>query len=500
MDTLHNLGIGLTSALQPGNLVFCLVGVSLGTLVGVIPGIGSLAAIAMLLPITYYLEPTAALVMLAGVYYGTDYGGSIAAILLRLPGSASSAITCIDGYAMTQRGRAGTALISTALASFVGGSFGIVLLMVLAPLFTEIALVFGSAEYFALMVLGLVACSSIAQGSALKGLAMVLLGLLLGSSGVDVNSGLSRFNFGVLELYDGLSIVLLAMAMFGVCEIITSADAEPGHLQQKKLSLKSMVLTRSDVQRSVLPVARGSAIGSLVGVLPGAGGSIASFLSYAIEKRVSRQPEIFGRGAIEGVTAPEAANNAAAQTSFIPTLTMGIPGSAGMALIMGAMLIHGINPGAGLMTSHPAIFWSLVASFWIGNLFLLLLNIPIVGLWVRLLQVPYQVLFPTVLCVICVGVYSINSSIFDLYVLMGLASAGYFLRLFGFEPAPLLVGFVLGPLLEENFRRAMMLGRGDPIRLVEGPITSTLLLIALVLVVLPVVSFVRRRSWADSGA
>lgn len=472
---------GFQTAFQPINLLYCFIGVFLGTFVGVLPGIGPLATISMLLPITFYLEPTTALVMLAGVYYGSDYGGSIASILLRLPGGAGSAVTCLDGYPMAQSGRAGVALMITTVGSFIGGSIGIVLLMVFAPYLAEVALSFGSAEYFALMVLGLVACGSIARGSPLKGVTMVLLGVLFGTIGTDINSGVARYTFGINELYDGLSIAVVAMALFGISEVISSVGVPTGEHIKQKVSMREMIPTREDVKRSVGAILRGSGVGSFVGILPGAGGAVASFMSYAVEKRVSKRPQEFGHGAIEGIAGPESSNNAAAQAAFIPTLTMGIPGSASMALLLGAMMIHNINPGPSLMRDHAHLFWGLVASFWVGNVLLVILNIPLIGMWIRILKIPYQLLFPVIMCMLCIGVYSINNSVFDVYLLLAVGALGYVMRLLEFEPAPLLIGFILGPMLEENFRRAMVIARGDFTYFLNRPMTLTMLLLSVAL-------------------
>lgn len=486
--------LGFETAFQPINLLYCFVGVFLGTFVGVLPGIGPLATISMLLPITFYLEPTTALVMLAGVYYGSDYGGSIASILLRLPGAASSAVTCLDGYPMAQQGRAGVALFITSVGSFVGGSIGILLLMLFGPALASFTLAFASSEYFALMVLGLVACGSISAGNPLKGMAMVVFGLMLGCIGTDVNSGVSRYNFGFIELFDGVSVAVVAMGLFGMSEVISSiaTPQSMAHLKTK-VPFRSMLPTRDEVKRSVAPVLRGSAIGSFVGIMPGVGGTIASLMSYATEKKVSKTPERFGKGAVEGVAGPESANNASAQTAFIPTLTMGIPGGASMALMLSALTIHGINPGPGLMRDHPDIFWGLIASFWVGNILLLILNIPLIGIWIKILRIPYAVLFPTIMVLLCIGVYSLNNSVFDLYMLFFFGVLGYLMRLLDFEPAPVLIGFVLGPMLEENFRRAMVLANGEAGYFLNRPYTLAMLLISAGLIGWAILSNVRSR-------
>lgn len=482
MELLQNIMIGFETALSFETLLYCFIGVFLGTFFGVLPGIGSLASISMLLPITYYLDPVTALVMLAGVYYGAEYGGSTASILLNLPGSPSNAVTCLDGYPMTQQGRAGVALFVTTIASFVGGTFGIVALYAFGPLIVYWALAFGPAEYFAILLFGLVAASTVSQDAPAKGLAMVVLGMLLGTVGSDIDSGVPRYHLGLIELRDGISFIALAMGLFGISEIIMSVRNSTSRPFIQKVTMRSMIPTREDTRQSILPMVRGSSIGTFFGVLPGIGPSIATFVAYAIEKRASKTPERFGKGAVEGIASPEAANNAAVQGSFIPTFTLGIPGSPAMAVMMGALLIHGITPGPQLMTQNPQIFWGLAASFWIGNVLLLVLNIPLIGLWVRLLKVPYHILYPAVVCFVCIGVYSVANSTFDVIMVILFGVLGYALRLLRFELAPVLIGFILGPMLEESFKRAMLIFRGDYMRLLERPISATLLaLTALIL-------------------
>ena len=481
MELLGNLALGFETAFTPTNLFYCFVGVFLGTFIGVLPGIGSLAAVSMLLPISFYLDPTTALVALAGVYYGAEYGGSTAAILLKLPGTPSSAVSCLDGNPMAKQGRAGVALFTTTIASFFGGTFGIVVLIGFAPLLSSVALAIGPAEYFALMVLGLIAAAAVAQGSPVKGIAMVVLGLMLGCIGMDVETGVPRFTLGRPELFDGIGLVALAMGLFGAAEVIASINSVPGNGSRYRIGLRSMVPTREDVRRSVKPMFRGASIGSFFGALPGTGQTIASFISYAVEKRASREPSRFGHGAIEGLAGPEAANNAASQTAFIPTLTIGIPGSATMALMLGALMIHGITPGPMMMVDHAPVFWGLVASFWIGNIMLLVLNIPLIGIWVKLLQVPYKFLYPGILCMICIGVYSVGNSVFDVGMVLAFGVLGYAMRLLDLEPAPLLIGFVLGPMMEENLRRAMLLARGDAMTVLQRPISAGLLILAMLL-------------------
>lgn len=494
MELLGNLALGLNTALSPSNLLYCFLGVFLGTLVGVIPGIGPLAAISMLFPITFYLDPTAALIMLAGIYYGTTYGGSTASILLNIPGATSSAVTCLDGYPMAQQGRAGVALMMTTVASFAGGSFGIIILSLFSPVIAEYALSFGPAEYFALMLLGLVAASTIANASPAKGLAMVVLGMLVASVGTDSQSGVARFTFGSMSLLDGFGISAMAMGLFGIGEILSSVgNARSNAIDKSSAKWRNMVPTRDDVRRSWRPGLRGSAIGSFFGALPGTGPSIAAFMAYAVEKRVSDTPERFGHGAIEGIVAPETANNAADQTAFIPTLTLGIPGSATMALMLGALMVHGIQPGPTLIVQQPALFWGLVMSFWIGNIILLVLNLPLIGLWVRMLLVPYQYLYPAILIFVCIGAYSVRSNPADVLMVLGFGVLGYGLRIAGLPAAPLLLGFVLGPLIETQFRRSMVLAQGDFTTIMARPIAGTVLALTSLMLIWSVVSAMRRR-------
>jgi TctA family transporter len=489
MGVIDNLLLGLGVALTLTNLFYCFAGVFMGTLIGVIPGIGALAAISMLFPITFHLDPTAALIMLAGIWYGTAYGGSTASILLNIPGTTSSAVTCLDGYPMSRQGRGGVALLMTTVASFIGGSIGVVLLMLFAPIIADYALEFGSADYFSLMLLGLVAASTITDSSAVKGLAMVTLGVGFGLVGTDIYSGTQRFTFEVIELGDGISLVALAMGVFGVAEVISSiGKVDATTIDPESVKFKAMRPTRTDLRRSWMPIARGSTLGSFFGTLPGTGPAIASFMSYALEKQVSSRPEEFGKGAIEGVVGPESANNAADQTAFIPTLSLGIPGSPTMALMLGALMIHGINPGPRLLTEQPEMFWGLIMSFWIGNLFLLILNIPLIGIWVRLLQVPYHMMFPAVLAFIAIGSYSVHNSVLDVWMVVAFGAFGVGMRLLKLPAAPLLLGFVLGPMMEEHFRRAMLLSRGDFATFVERPISGIVLGITVIFLIYAVYS------------
>ena len=478
METLDSLYIGLQAALQPNILLYCFIGVFLGTFIGVLPGIGPLAAISLLLPITYHIEPTAAIVMLAGVYYGAEYGGSTASILLNLPGTAANAVTCLDGHPMAKQGRAGVALFMTTIASLCGGMIGVFALILFSPSIVEIGLKFGPAEYFSLMILGLISASTLASGSPAKGMAMVVFGLLLGTIGTDINSGVPRFDFGISEMMDGISLVGLAMGLFGISEIVNSITIKRDAKITEKITMRSMMPTKQDVKDSIKPMLRGSGIGGFFGALPGTGAAIASFISYAVEKKIAKDPSRFGKGAIEGITAPESANNAAAQTAFIPTLTLGIPGSATMAIMLGALIIHGIQPGPMLMAEQPTLFWGLIVSFFIGNIFLVILNIPLIGMWVSLLNIPYRILYPAILVFIMMGVYSVHNSTFDLYMVAIIGVIGYAMTLLRFEAAPLLLGFILGPLMEENLRRALLLSRGDMSTFIDRPISMWLLIIS----------------------
>ena len=496
MDIFDNIMLGLTTALDWNNLLWCIIGVSLGTLIGVIPGVGTLATMSLLFPITYVLEPTAALIMLAGIWYGSTYGGSTASILLNLPGTPANAVTCLDGFPMAKQGRAGVALLMTTIASFFGASVGILMMMLFAPLVAEVAFKFGPAEYFSMMVLGLVAASVVSSGSAIKGITMVVAGVLLGMVGTDVNSGVARFDLGFPELQDGVQIVAIAMGLFGVTEIIASINHVKAADRKIDVSMKAMLPTRDEMKRSWGPMARGSSLGSFFGVLPGVGPTVAAFMAYALEKRTSKTPERFGKGAIEGIMAPESANNASDQASFIPTMTLGIPGSVTMALIIGALMIHGIQPGPQMLTEQPEMFWGLVMSFWIGNIVLVVLNVPMIGLWIRVLTIPYHILYPAIVMFICIGTYSVNNNVFDVYAVLVFGIGGYVLRVLDFPPAPLLLGYVLGPMLEENFRRAMLLSRGSIQTFIERPISMWVLVLTATLLVWGLWSGLRQRSTA----
>ena len=491
MELLNHLALGFGVAMTPINLLYALIGSLVGTLIGVLPGIGPVATIAMLLPTTYGLQPVSALIMLAGIYYGAQYGGSTTSILLNMPGETSSAVTCLDGYRMARKGQAGAALATAALASFFAGSVATVFVATVATPLSELALKFGPAEYFSLMVLGLIGAVVLAHGSVLRAITMIVLGLLLGIVGTDVNSGAARFAFGVPELTDGLGVVSVAMGLFGFAEIIVNLENE----EKRELvtsRIKGLWISGEQFQRAWPAVIRGTGIGSILGLLPGGGAMLSSFASYAVEKKVSKDPSQFGTGAIEGVAGPESANNAGAQSSFIPLLTLGIPENAVMALMVGAMTIHNIQPGPQVMTSNPALFWGLIASMWVGNLMLVVLNLPLIGIWIKLLQVPYRLLYPAILLFCAIGVYSTNNTSFDVMQTAAFGLLGVVFVKLECEPAPLLLGFVLGPMMEENLRRALLLSRGDPTVFVMRPISLLMLVLAALLVVLIVLPNFRK--------
>ena len=486
MDLLaafDNLSLGLAVATSGSNLFYCLLGVTVGMLVGVLPGIGAMAALSMLFPLTFHLGATEALIMLAGIWYGTSYGGSTAAILLNVPGTPASAVTSLDGYQMARQGRAGIALIIAAIASFIGGSIGIIILMLFAPVIALYAIQFGSTEYFALMILGLVAASTITTGSTSKALAMAAFGVLLGTVGTDLSTGIQRFTFGMTAMSDGVNLVALAMGLFGIAEVISSVRLGGTTIAGgRKITFRSMIPSGKDLTTSMPPTLRGAGIGAFFGALPGTGSAIAAFVAYAVEKRVSRDPSQFGAGALAGVAGPESANNAADQTAFIPTLMLGIPGSAAMAIMIAALMIQGVTPGPNIMTQQPELFWGLIMSFWIGNLLLLIMAGPLVGIWVKLLTVPFRWLYPAILLFICIGVYSVNNSSFDVWVVVVLGALGYLFRVADLPAAPLLLGFVLGPMMEEHFRRALMFSRGDLLTFFERPISGTVLAATILIV------------------
>ncbi|MEU4541017.1 tripartite tricarboxylate transporter permease [Streptosporangium sp. NPDC023825] len=492
MELLDNLALGFSTALLVQNVLYCFVGVLLGTAVGVLPGIGPTATVAMLLPITFSFEPVTALIMLAGIYYGAQYGGSTTAILINLPGESSAAVTALDGHEMARQGRAGPALAAAAIGSFVAGTVATVVLAVAAPPLARVALKFGPAEYFSLVLLGLIVSIALARGTALKALAMIALGVLFGTVGQDLYTGTPRFVFGQRELYGGIDFVSVAVGMFGLAEILRNLESE-----QTRTAIVGKVRnlwpTREDRRRIVGPILRGTGLGAALGVLPGGGHVLASFTSYAVEKRISKRREEFGRGAIEGVAGPESANNAAAQTSFIPLLTLGLPAHPVMALMVGAFIVHGITPGPNVITDEPALFWGLIASMWIGNVLLVLLNLPLIGLWVRMLRIPYQVLFPMIILFAAIGTYSLEFNAYDVYAIVFFGILGYILIKCGCEPAPLLLGFVLGPLLEENMRRALIISRGDASVFLTRPISAVLLALAVAALVVAVLPAIRRR-------
>jgi putative tricarboxylic transport membrane protein len=491
-ELIQHLSLGFSVALSLQNLMYCFIGCFLGTLIGVLPGIGPVATIAMLLPITFNLPPTPALIMLAGIYYGASYGGSTTAILVNLPGESSSVVTCIDGYQMGRQGRAGPALAIAALGSFFAGCVGTILIALFGPPLAELAFEFGAAEYFSMMVLGLVSAVVLAHGSLIKAVAMILVGLLLGIVGTDVNSGIARYSFGISELSDGIGFVSVAMGMFGFGEIISNLEqGEEREVNTSKVG--SLMPSWTDLKMSFGPIVRGTALGTIFGILPGSHTVIASFSSYTLEKKLAKDPSRFGKGAIEGVAGPESANNAAAQTSFIPLLTLGIPTGAVMALMVGAMTIQGIAPGPQVMTQKPDLFWGMIASMWVGNLMLVILNLPLIGMWVQFLKIPYRVLFPGIILFCCIGAFSVNNSPAEVYLAALFGFFGYFSNKWGCEPGPLLLGFVLGPLMEENLRRAMLISRGDPSVFFTRPISCGMLVVALALLIIIVAPQVRKK-------
>src|SRR3954467_13208549 len=493
MDLFANLWFGFGVAVTPMNLLLCLIGALVGTLVGVLPGIGTVATIAMLLPITFGLPPVGALIMLAGIYYGAQYGGSTTSILVNIPGEATSVITCLDGHQMARQGRAGPALSIAAIGSFFAGCVSTVLVAALGAPLTSLALLFGPAEYFSLMVLGLIFAVVLAKGSVLKAIAMVMTGLLMSMVGSDLETGAGRMTFDIAELADGIGFTNIAMGVFGFAEIIRNLElpAESRDIVQAKVT--GLMPTRKDLIDSSGAIARGTVLGSLLGILPGGGAVIASFAAYTFEKKMSKTPHLFGTGIIQGVAAPESANNAAAQTSFIPLLTLGIPPNAVMALMVGAMTIHGIVPGPQVMAKQPELFWGMIASMWLGNLMLVVINLPLVGVWVSLLRVPYRLLFPSIVVFCYIGIYSINNSPGDVIIAAIFGLFGYALVKHDFEPAPMLLGFVLGPLMEENLRRAMLIARGDWTVFFTRPISAVLLGIAIFLLIIASMPKIRRR-------
>ncbi len=491
MDILAHLTTGFGAAVTPVNLGFCLIGVLLGTAVGVLPGIGPIATIAMLLPITYGAPPLGALIMLAGIYYGAQYGGSTTAILVNLPGETSSVVTCLDGYQMAKRGRAGAALSIAAVGSFIAGCAGTLVLAAFAPALAAVGDRFVSPEYFSLMLFGLVAAVVLAHGAVIKAVGMVFLGLLFGIVGTDTQSGTLRYTFGIGLLYDGIDFIPVAMGLFGISEIMRNLDRSALE-RSLRHAVGSMWPSREEIGSAWPAVLRGTGLGAVLGILPGGGAVLSSFAAYVLEKRLSRTPERFGHGAVEGVAGPESANNSAAQTSFVPLLTLGMPSNPVMALMMGAMVIQGIAPGTAVITERPELFWGMVASMWVGNLMLIIINLPLIGLWVRMVNVPYRILFPSILVLCCVGAYSANQSPTILMLTAAFALLGYIFLKLGCEGAPFILGFVLGPLMEENLRRSMVISGGDPTIFVTRPISLGLILAALGLVLLIVVPRFRK--------
>ena len=499
MEIFSNLALGFDTAFTLANVFYCLLGVFVGTAVGVLPGLGPTATIAMLLPVTFGLPPVSSLIMLSGIYYGAQYGGSTTAILVNLPGEASSVVTALDGYKMARNGQAGRALATAAIASFFAGTVSTFLLAWFAPPLAELALKFGPAEYFSLMTLGLVASVVLAHGSLMKAIGMVVVGLILGLIGTDVNSGEARYTFDLPPLADGINFVIVAMGMFGLGEIVRNLEHEATRTMTIK-KVEGLFPTKDDLRRIVAPVLRGTGLGAVLGILPGGGAMLSSFAAYSIEKKISPNRAQFGHGAIEGVAAPEAANNAGAQTSFIPMLTLGIPSNPVMALMIGAMIIQGIQPGPAVMTEQPALFWGIIASMWIGNFFLIVLNLPMIGLWVRMIMVPYHLLYPAILLFCAIGVFSLNNSDFDIYLMAAFGLFGYVCAKLECEPAPLMLGFIIGPMMEEYLRRALLLSRSDPMVFLSSPISATMLtmsLIALVVVTLPALRKKREEAFVE---
>jgi putative tricarboxylic transport membrane protein len=492
MQFLDNLSLGFGVAFQWVNLLYCLIGVLLGTLIGVLPGIGPTATIAMLLPVTFGLSPITAMIMLAGIYYGAQYGGSTTSILVNIPGEAASVVTCLDGYQMARQGRAGPALAVSAIGSFFAGCMATVIVAMFAPPLAGMALKFGPSEYFSLMVLGLVAATVLAHGSLLKAIAMVLLGLLLGLVGTDISSGMMRFTLGIYELCDGIGFVGLAMGLFGIAELISNLELKESR-EVFTSKIGRLMPSREDFRRMWKSILRGTALGSALGILPGGGPLLASFAAYALEKKVSSYGHQFGKGAIEGVAGPESANNAGAQTSFIPLLTLGIPSNVVMALMIGALMIQGIIPGPRVMTEKPDLFWGLIASMWIGNAMLVILNLPLIGIWIKLLTVPYRFLYPAIMVFMAIGVYGLSNSPFDVLLMAIFGILGVIFVKLECEPAPLILGYVLGPMMEENLRRALLIAQGDPTVLITRPISAGFLIAAIILLGIVLAPAIRRK-------
>jgi len=492
VELLDNLALGLATAATWQNLLFCLAGVTIGTLVGVLPGISPLTTVAMLLPFTFGLPPASAMIMLAGIFYGAQYGSSTAAILVNVPGETSSIVTCIDGYQMARQGRAGSALAIAAIASFLAGTVATLAIALMSLPLAALALKFTAVETVSLVILGLLGAVVLAHGSPAKAIAMIVVGVLVGLVGVDVNSGAPRMTFGIPDITDGISFVPIAIGLFGIAEMIRNLE-QPQDRDLPRMRIANLLPTRADLVAAFPAMLRGTAVGCVLGVLPGGGAALPPFSAYALEKKIAADPSRFGKGAIEGVAAPEAANNAGAQTSFVPMLTLGLPTNPLMALMIGALMIQGIQPGPQVMTKQPDLFWGVIASMWIGNLMLLVINLPLIGIWVSLLRVPYNLLFPAIVVFCAIGAYSINNSFFDVWLMLGFGLVGYFFLKVGVEPAPFVLGFVLGPMLEENFRRAMLIASGDLMVFIERPISAGLLACAALLLVSLLVPDLRRR-------
>ncbi len=489
-----DLWYGFGVALEPHNLFWCFIGVLIGNMVGVLPGMGPLATISILLPLTFGMKPVAAILMIAGVYYGAQYGGAICSILLNLPCHPPHAVTCLDGFPMTKQGKGGVALGVTVIGSFIGASWGITEMIFLAPLLVSVALQFGPAEVCSLMLLGLLAGSTLARGSPLKGVAMTVVGLLIGVIGSDIETGTPRLTFGLIGLTDGVEIVALALGLFGIAEFMTSINQTAAvDMKYSNVRFRDMRPSKAELKQAFPAMIRGTIIGSLCALIPGTGPTIASFVAYATEKKIAKNPERFGHGAIEGVACPEAATHSSVQGDFIPTMSLGIPGDAVMALLLGALIIQGIIPGPQLIKDHPDIFWGLIASFWIGNILLVILNVPMIGLWVKLLMIPYKYLYPSALFFVCIGVYSANNDMFQVGEVLVIGVVGYLLNLLGFHPAPILLGFVLGPRVEENFRRAMLISRGDLLTFVERPISAFFVALSVLLIAAQIYVWLRGR-------
>jgi TctA family transporter len=493
-QTLHELLYGFSVALEAHNLMWSFFGVLIGNLIGVLPGMGALSAISMLLPLTYTMHAVPALMMLAGIFYGSQYGGAIGAILLNLPSHPPHAVTCIDGYPLTKMGKGGTALGITMIASFFAASFGIVVMIVASPWLVNIAFEFGPTEIFAIMLLGLVAGSTMSRGSPIKGVAMTTFGLVLGIVGTDVNSGVTRFTFGFVELQDKVELVALAMGLFGVADFLKNVNRMRYVGNEAKVKLKDMRPSTKELKQSFFPMVRGTLIGTLFGAMPGTGPTITTFLAYALERKVSKTPQRFGHGAIEGVASPEAATHSKVQVDFVPTMSLGIPGDATMALLLGALLIQGYQPGPQLITEHADLFWGLIASFWIGNVLLVILNVPMIGIWVKLLQVPYRFMYPSALFFIAVGVFSTNNSLFEVGEVLVFGVIGAVLLALDFPVATILLGYVLGPMVEENFRRSLLLSRGDLWTFFHRPISAAFMCVSIVLILAQLVFWLRGAS------